>query len=120
MVRWDRETAAQAIEKYKVTHWTNIATMVIDLLSMPGIEKRDLSSMVVIGGGGAPLPAAIGEKLDKLTGLKYIEGYGLTETISQTHFNPPDRPKMQCIGIPDFGVNVKIIDPDTVQFNYGT
>ena len=113
LTRWDRETAVQAIEKYKVTHWVNIATMVIDILSMPGIEKRDVSSILFIGGGGAPLPAAIGEKLDKLMGLKYVEGYGLTETISQTHFNPPDRPKMQCIGIPSFGVEAKIIDPDT-------
>lgn len=46
-------------------------------------------------------------------GIKYVEGYGLTETISQTHFNPPDRPKMQCIGIPTFGVDAKILDPDT-------
>ena len=110
---WDREAAVDAIEKYKVTHWTNIATMVIDLLALPGIEKRNLSSLMLIGGGGAAMPEAVAKKLKELTGLDYIEGYGLTETMSQTHVNPPDRPKPQCLGIPHFGVDALIIDPST-------
>ncbi|MFW6284699.1 MAG: long-chain-fatty-acid--CoA ligase, partial [Desulfosalsimonas sp.] len=113
LTRWDRTAALDAIEKYRVTHWVNISTMVVDLLSAPDVSNRDLSSLVVVGGGGAPLPEAVGTRLNELTGLSYVEGYGLTETISQTHFNPPDRPKMQCIGIPDFGVDARIIDVET-------
>ena len=108
--RWDRETAISAIEKHRCTHWINISTMVTDLLSIQNIEKRELSSLACIGGGGAPLPKAVGKKLEELTGLTYVEGYGLTETTSQTHFNPPDRAKLQCIGIPDFGVDARIVD----------
>jgi fatty-acyl-CoA synthase len=115
LTRWDRGAALNAIEKYQVTHWVNISTMVVDLLSAPDVSGRDLSSLVVVGGGGAPLPEAIGRRLNELTGLSYVEGYGLTETISQTHFNPPDRPKMQCIGIPDFGVDARIIDVETQE-----
>ncbi|OAT86363.1 long-chain-fatty-acid--CoA ligase [Desulfotomaculum copahuensis] len=111
--RWEREAAIKAIEKYRCTVWTNITTMVIDLLNHPEITNRDLSSLLIVGGGGAPLPETVGKKLYELTGLKFVEGYGMTETISQTHFNPPDRPKMQCIGIPDFGVDARIIDIDT-------
>lgn len=113
LTRWERAAALDAIEKYQVTHWVNISTMVVDLLSAPDVSSRDLSSLVVVGGGGAPLPEAVGNRLNELTGLSYVEGYGLTETISQTHFNPPDRPKMQCIGIPDFGVDARIIDVET-------
>ncbi|MEW6274705.1 MAG: long-chain-fatty-acid--CoA ligase [Bacillota bacterium] len=108
--RWDREAALQAIQKYRCSHWFNITTMVVDLLASPGIAKYDLSSLVFIGGGGAPMPAAVAEKLFKLTGLRYVEAYGLTETISQTHLNPPDRPKMQCLGIPVFDVKTKVFD----------
>lgn len=115
LTRWDRGTALDAIETYQVTHWLNISTMVVDLLSAPDIARRDLSSLVAVGGGGAPLPAAIGRKLQDLTGLAYVEGYGLTETISQTHFNPPDRAKMQCIGIPDFGVDARIVNIETLE-----
>ncbi len=113
MTRWDRATAIEAIEKYRCTHWVNITTMVVDMLSDPDIARRDLSSLLVVGGGGAPMPAAVAEKLTKLTGLRYIEGYGLTETISQTHLNPPQNPKLQCLGIPDFGVDALVIDIET-------
>ncbi len=113
LTRWDRQAAVSAIEHYRCTHWTNITTMVVDILNDPDIGSRDLSSLMIIGGGGAPLPEAVGKKLFDLTGLQYVEGYGMTETISQTHFNPPDRPKLQCIGIPDFGVDARIIDLDT-------
>lgn len=115
LTRWDRKAALEAIEKYRISHWVNISTMVVDLLSAPDIAQRDLSSLVILGGGGAPLPEAIGRKLLELTGLEYMEGYGLTETISQTHFNPPDRPKMQCIGIPDFGVDARVINVETQE-----
>ncbi|MGO1060622.1 long-chain fatty acid--CoA ligase [Planococcus sp. FY231025] len=113
LTRWDRNYAAKVIEKYGCTHWTNISTMVVDFLSNPDLGNYDLSSLQVVGGGGAPLPAAVGEKLTAITGLKYVEGYGLSETISQTHFNPPDRPKLQCLGIPSFDVDARVIDPSS-------
>ncbi len=115
LTRWDREAALQAIEKYKVSFWANITTMLIDLLATPDIQSRDLSSLTFVGGGGAPLPPVIGEKLFKLTGLSFAEGYGLTETISQTHWNPPDRPKLGSIGIPVFSVDSRILDISTGQ-----
>ncbi len=113
ITRWDRETALQAIEKYRCTHWVNITTMVVDLLSDPKIAERDLSSLLVVGGGGAPMPKAVAERLYQLTGIRYMEGYGLTETISQTHLNPPQNPKLQCLGIPDFGVDALVVDIET-------
>lgn len=33
MPRWDRELAGRLISHYQVTSWTNIPTMVIDLLA---------------------------------------------------------------------------------------
>lgn len=115
MTRWDRATAIELIERQRVTHWTNISTMVVDFLSDPEIESRDLSSLQLVGGGGAALPAAVGEKLQRLTGVRYAEGYGLSETISQTHMNPPDAPKLQCLGVPAFDVDSRIVDPETLQ-----
>lgn len=113
MTRWNRNHAARFIEMYRCTHWVNISTMLIDFLANPSLSKYDISSLASISGGGASLPAAVGEKLFQLTGLQYVEGYGLSETISHTHFNPPDRPKLQCLGIPSFDVDARIIDPAT-------
>ncbi|WP_191556361.1 long-chain-fatty-acid--CoA ligase [Metabacillus idriensis] len=111
MTRWDREYARKVIRDLNVTHWINISTMLIDFLANPALVKEDMSSLMNLAGGGAALPAAVGEKLYKMTGLKFIEGYGLSETIAQTHFNPPDRSKLQCLGIPSFDVDARVIDP---------
>lgn len=112
MTRWDRETAIQAVEKYRCTHWINITAMVVDMLASADIAERDLSSFVIFGGGGAPLPAAIGEKL-KSMGIEYAEGYGLSEGGAATHMNPVDNAKLQCIGLPGADVDCLIIDPET-------
>ncbi len=89
--------------------------MVVDFLANPKMRDYDLHSLVLLGGGGAPLPGAVGERLYDLLGLRYVEGYGLSESISQTHFNPPDRPKLQCLGIPSFDVDCRVIDPETLE-----
>jgi fatty-acyl-CoA synthase len=78
MTRWDREVAAELVGRHGCTEWINITTMVVDLLSSPRIGEYDLGTLSYIGGGGAPLPAAVGEKLEELTGTRYVEGYGLT------------------------------------------
>jgi fatty-acyl-CoA synthase len=113
MCRWDREVAAELIQRYRPKSWTAIATMVIDFLANPRVNEYDLSSLTQVSGGGAAMPAAVGERLQQLIGAPYVEGYGLTETIAPTHINPIDRPKRQCLGIPIFNTNSRIIDPDT-------
>ena len=37
----------------------------------------------------------------------------MSETIAATHLNPPDAPKKQCLGVPLFDVDSRIIDPET-------
>ena len=59
MPRWDRDLAGRLISKWKITHWTNIPTMVIDLLGSPNMAQFDLSSLVNIGGGGAAMPEVV-------------------------------------------------------------
>ncbi|MDY0107467.1 MAG: AMP-binding protein, partial [Giesbergeria sp.] len=100
MPRWDRDLAGRLISRWKVTSWTNIPTMVIDLLASPNFAAYDLSSLTYIGGGGAAMPQAVAQRLLEQYGLRYAEGYGLTETAAPSHSNPPDNPKQQCLGIP--------------------
>lgn len=114
MPRWNRSVAAELVQRYRVTSWTAVPTMVVDFLSLPDIERYDLSSIRKMGGGGAAMPEAIAQKLQDLCGLTYIEGYGLTETIAPTHINPPHRPKKQCLGIPIFGTDSRVVDPETL------
>jgi fatty-acyl-CoA synthase len=115
MPRWDRELAGRLISRWRVTHWTNIPTMVIDLLASPSFEQYDLSSLVLVGGGGAAMPQAVAQRLLDQFGLRYSEGYGLTETAAPSHNNPPDHPKQQCLGIPFLSTEARVVDPLTLQ-----
>ncbi len=115
MPRWDRDLAGRLISHWKVTAWTNIPTMVIDLLGSPSFDKYDLSSLVHIGGGGAAMPQAVAQRLLEQFGLRYVEGYGLTETAAPSHSNPPDDPKQQCLGIPFMGCDARVVDPETLR-----
>ncbi len=113
--RWDRDVAGQLITRYKVSTWTSIPTMMIDFLSNPRLAEYDITSLQRVSGGGAAMPAAIAQKLKDLTGQQYMEGYGLSETIAATHTNPPQLLKQQCLGIPIFNVDSRVIDPVTLQ-----
>jgi fatty-acyl-CoA synthase len=113
--RWDRDAAAELMQRYKVTVWQVISTMMIDFLSNPKLSQYDLSSLQGIRGGGAAMPEAICAKLKELTGLDYVEGYGMSETLAATHINPPHRPKKQCLGIPVFDVDARVVDPETMR-----
>ena len=113
--RWDRSAAARMIERHKVTAWTCVPTMAVDFLSNPKLADYDLSSIEHMSGGGAAMPEAIATRLQQLCGITYIEGYGLSETMAPTHINPPHRPKKNCLGIPIFDVDARVVDPDTLN-----
>jgi fatty-acyl-CoA synthase len=114
MPRWHAETAAALMERHRVTAWTAPPAMVLDLFSAPGTAQRDLSSLVFLSGGGAAMPEAVAAMLKQRYNLNYEEGYGLTETASFLHGNPPARCKPQCLGVPTQGVDSRIVDPATL------
>jgi fatty-acyl-CoA synthase len=111
--RWDRDCAALQIARARVTNWSAITTMMVDFLSNPQLASYDLSSLQVLGGGGAAMPEALARKLEEVIGLPFVEGYGLSETMAPSHINPPQRPKRQCAGIPFFNTDARVIDPET-------
>ena len=115
MPRWDPAMAARLIERHAVTAWSAPPAMVIDLFSHPDAERRDLSSLALLSGGGAAMPEAVAAMLAQRHGLSYNEGYGLTETASFLHANPPARGKRQCLGMPTQGVDSRIVDPLTFE-----
>jgi fatty-acyl-CoA synthase len=74
---------------------------------------------VLIGGGGAAMPQAVAQRLLEQYGLRYAEGYGLTETAAPSHYNPPDATRQQCLGIPYMGTEARVVDPETLQRDAG-
>ena len=109
MTRWNSAMAAELIKRYRVTRWRSITTMAIDMVNDPNFDSYDLSSLRSIGGGGAAMPAAIAHRLKAMTGLDYIEGYGMSECMAATHINPTHAPRAQCLGVPVMEVDSRVI-----------
>jgi fatty-acyl-CoA synthase len=115
LARWDREAAALSIARHRVSTWQAISTMLIDFLAQPQLRREDLASLKSVRGGGAAMPEAVAARLHALTGLEYVEGYGMSEMMAATHINPPQRPKRQCLGLPVMDVDARLLDPLTLQ-----
>jgi fatty-acyl-CoA synthase len=115
MPRWDRELAGRLISHHRTTHWVCIPTMVIDLFASANYRSFDLTSLVSVSGGGAAMPQAVAQRLIDEFGITFTEGYGLTETAAPSHLNPPEHAKLQCLGIPIFGVDSRVVDPVTLE-----
>jgi fatty-acyl-CoA synthase len=88
--------------------------MIIDLFGSPHYRSFDLTSLRYLSGGGAAMPQAVAERLLAEFGITFAEGYGLTETAAPSHANPPERAKLQCLGMPIFGVDSRVVDPTTL------
>jgi long-chain acyl-CoA synthetase len=81
MYKWDPERALELIERERITQFVGVPTMSWDLLESPDFAKRDTSSLVAVGGGGAPAPPELVRRVDQgfRRGRPQI-GYGMTET----------------------------------------
>jgi fatty-acyl-CoA synthase len=113
--QWDPLVAAELIQRYACSHWNTVPVMYVDVMSHPDVPARALASLIVASGGGASMPHAVAQKLKERYSLDFVEGYGLTETMAPSHSNPPHRAKLQCIGIPLFGVESLIVNPNTMS-----
>jgi long-chain acyl-CoA synthetase len=81
MYRWDPEVALRLIEAERVTAFVGVPTQSWDMLESPAFEKYDTSSLASVGGGGAPAPVKLVERVEHsfARGRPNI-GYGMTET----------------------------------------
>ncbi len=81
MYKWSPERALELIERERVTVFVGVPTMSWDLLESPGFAERDTSSLLNVGGGGAPAPPELVKRVDQ--GFRTARpglGYGMTET----------------------------------------
>jgi long-chain acyl-CoA synthetase len=81
MYRWDAERALELIERERVTNFVGVPTQSWDLLESPRFAETDTSSLVSVGGGGAPAPPKLVQRVaSSFRAGKPSIGYGMTET----------------------------------------
>jgi long-chain acyl-CoA synthetase len=81
MYRWNAEKALELIERERVTNFIGVPTQSWDLVNSPRFDDFDTSSLRGVGGGGAPAPTALVERVaGSVKSGGPTLGYGMTET----------------------------------------
>lgn len=100
------------VEKYKVTYFSAVPTILSGLLTVP-TDGRDLSSLDFCLCGAAPLATELMTQFEKVTGLKVIEGYGQTEGTCASTCNPMfGERKVGSVGIRLPYMQVRVVEVD--------
>jgi long-chain acyl-CoA synthetase len=112
-LRFDVDTTLRDIEDKRATCFFGVPTMWIALANHPEIDKRDLSSLRYCSSGGAPLPIEVGQRFERLTGIRLGGGWGMTETSPAGTNLPRNGPnKLGSIGIPLPGIDMQVVALD--------
>ena len=111
--RFELDMALKAIAKEKPTLFPGVPRIYIAINESPETQKHDITSIKACFSGAAPLPVAVAEKFESITGGRLVEGYGLTETSPVTHINPIfGKRKFGSIGLPIPDTDCKLVDID--------
>ena len=113
--RFRLDQLLKLIDQQKPTVMLGVPTMYSAINSSKLLSDYDLSSLKYCISGGAPLPAQVQERFEKLTGCTLVEGYGLTEAGPVCTINPFHSPRLGSVGLPLPGTLIEITsldDPD--------
>ncbi|AIG01505.1 AMP-binding domain protein [Pseudomonas fluorescens] len=102
------------VERYRVSSFSGVPTIYAALLQIPN-EGIDVSTLRFALCGAAPMPVELIRQFEARTGLRIIEGYGLTEGTCATACNPYEgerRPGSIGLRLPYCEVKVAVLDSD--------
>jgi long-chain acyl-CoA synthetase len=114
--RFDVEAVMHDIEVKRATFFPGVPTMWIAIAALPDLDKRDLSSLVSCGSGGAPLPVEVAKMFERRVGMKLKSGWGMTETCSPGTGHPkegPDKPGSIGLMLPGIEMDVVSLEDPT-------
>lgn len=83
--RFDMVQMLELTQKWKVSRLFLVPPVVLALAKHPIVDKFDLSSVVEIFSGAAPLGGDLAEAAAKRLGCSVAQGYGMTELSPVTH-----------------------------------
>ena len=80
--KFDAGQVLDAIERHRVTNFTATPTMLARIADLPGVESRDLSSVVWILQGAAVMPQTLLRRwFELLSPEQVVMAYGMTENL---------------------------------------
>jgi fatty-acyl-CoA synthase len=110
--RFDPDLVLSLIEEYRADFFAGVPTMYQMLTQAPNWESADLSSLRFCTSGGAPLPVTLVEKFEAEKGVRFKQGFGMTEFGPGIFALAPEDAirKAGSIGRPNFFVDARVVD----------
>jgi fatty-acyl-CoA synthase len=108
------EQVLELLERERVTIFAAVPTMYQMMTQAPNWETADLSSLRFCTSGGAPLPVPLVKKYGSEKGIRFKQGFGMTEYGPGLFALPAEDAirKAGSIGRPNFFVDVRVVDGD--------
>ncbi|WP_258170277.1 acyl-CoA synthetase, partial [Burkholderia thailandensis] len=79
----------EIVETYRINAFSGVPTLFAALLQQP-VGRHDIGSIEYAACGAAPMPVELARNFERATGVKIVEGYGLTESACVASLNPLD------------------------------
>jgi acyl-CoA synthetase (AMP-forming)/AMP-acid ligase II len=120
----DPKAILDAMEKEKLNIAFMVPAVILYLLQQPDIDSRDLSSVRQIIYGASPISDDVLLRAQKRFGCDFLQVYGLTETTGcatylPAHAHDPAKGKLRSCGIPNPGIEIRILDDEGVELPAG-
>ncbi|VAW37388.1 Long-chain-fatty-acid--CoA ligase [hydrothermal vent metagenome] len=116
MPRFDMVQFLELVQKHKVTRVNLVPPILVGLAKHPIVDQYDLSSLVELFSGAAPLGTALADEVKTRLGCRVVQGYGLTETSPVTHVynsSMAESDKLSSVGPALPNTEVMVIDVAT-------
>lgn len=112
--KFEEKLFLSAIEKYRVMMAFMVPPLMVFLAKHPIVDKYDLSSLMVLLCGAAPLSRETEDQIKERIGVPFIrQGYGLSESTLSVLVQNDEFCKPGSVGVLKVGIYAKVIDPDT-------
>jgi len=111
--RFETKQVLETMDACRATGFPGVPTMFQALLDHPDLPATDLSALKVCISGGAPMPAGVHTRFEEVTGVRLVEGYGLTESAGVVSVNPYEGTRKKgTIGQLVAGTEILLLDKE--------
>ncbi|MBN2025601.1 MAG: AMP-binding protein [Actinobacteria bacterium] len=112
----------QTVQDERISVMGQVPAQYILLFMQPDFDSYDLSSVKFAVTSGAPVPPELVSQIEDKMGIIPFVGYGLTETSGAITFTRQEHPPEKIsgtIGIPNEGIDVRIMSPERQEMPRG-
>ncbi|KHJ97549.1 AMP-binding enzyme [Oesophagostomum dentatum] len=94
MQKFNMEEVLQHIQEYQITTISVVPSVILAMAESPLLDSYDLSSLIIMYSGAAPLSQNVADRLrQRLPHVNILQGYGMTEMSLSSHIATPPCPQ---------------------------